>query len=222
MPVYNEERTIMDVLDLVRAVEMDKEIIIVDDCSYDGTAELLRKHFDGSEGDIRIFYQERNMGKGAALRTAIEHATGDYVIVQDADLEYSPHDMLKLTQEAELTGADAVYGSRFLKDRRSTSLIHYMINNFLTQVSNLLFGGHLTDMETCYKLIRTDLIRDLDIRANSFEFEPEVTAKILKRGVGISEVPVSYRGRSYDEGKKITWKDGFHALWTMVRIKLGL
>ena len=169
-----------------------------------------------------MFYHEKNMGKGAALRTALGMASGEYVIVQDADLEYSPHDILKLVKEARVKNADAVYGSRFLLTRKSTSLIHFCINNFLTQTSNLLFGGGLTDMETCYKLIRTSLLRELDIKANCFEFEPEVTAKLLKRGVKILEVPVSYRGRSYDEGKKITWKDGIEAFITIIRLKFTL
>lgn len=222
MPVYNEKKTIMDVLDLVRAVEMDKEIVIVDDCSEDGTRDILRKHFPENTAEAKVFYHEKNMGKGAALRTALGMASGEYVIVQDADLEYSPHDILKLVKEARVKNADAVYGSRFLLTRKSTSLIHFCINNFLTQTSNLLFGGGLTDMETCYKLIRTSLLRELDIKANCFEFEPEVTAKLLKRGVKILEVPVSYRGRSYDEGKKITWKDGIEAFITIIRLKFTL
>lgn len=219
MPVYNEVKTIMDVLDLVKAVEMEKEIILVDDFSTDGTREILEKHFSGPAEGIKVFYHEKNMGKGAALRTAIAKAQGDYVIVQDADMEYSPHDMLKLKKEAEETGALAVYGSRFLETWRSTSFIHFMINNFLTQMTNILFGGKLTDMETCYKMIRTDLIRDLNIEAHRFEFEPEVTAKLLKRGIEIKEVPVAYRGRSYDEGKKITAGDGMEALAALFKYR---
>ena len=219
MPVYNEAKTIMDVLDLVKAVEMEKEIIIVDDFSADGTREILKKYFSEDKDSIKVYYHEKNMGKGAALRTAIANATGDYVIVQDADMEYSPHDMLKLKGEVERTGSDAVYGSRFLDSWRSTSFIHFMINNFLTQTTNILFGGKLTDMETCYKMIRTEVIKDLDIQADRFEFEPEVTAKLLKRGVDIKEVPVAYRGRSYDEGKKITWRDGLDALFAIFKYR---
>ncbi|MBD3379389.1 MAG: glycosyltransferase [Candidatus Omnitrophica bacterium] len=219
MPVYNEARTIMDVLDLVRSVDMDKEIVIVDDMSADGTREILRKHFGEGSGEVRVFYHEKNRGKGAALRTALSKASGDYVIVQDADLEYSPHDMLNLLRKAEETGAEAVYGSRFLKTRKSTSLVHFLINNFLTQMTNILYGGDLTDMETCYKMIKTSLIKELGVEADRFEFEPEITAKLLKKGVEIKEVPVSYRGRSYDEGKKITWTDGLEALGTLIKYK---
>ncbi len=219
MPVYNEFKTIMDVIDLVRNVEMDKEIIVVDDRSTDGTREFLRKHFKDGSGDVRAFYHDKNKGKGAAIRTALLHAKGEYVIVQDGDLEYSPHEMLKLASVVEETGAEAVYGSRFLETWRSTSLPHYVINGFLTALTNIMFGASLTDMETCYKMVRTDVIRGLNIKADKFEFEPEVTAKLLKRGIRIREVPISYRGRGYDEGKKITWRDGIEAVLTLFRLK---
>lgn len=219
MPVYNEMKTIEDVLELVKGVDIDKEIVLVDDCSTDGTREFLKENFgDGTDG-IKVFYHEKNSGKGAAIRTALSHARGDYVIVQDADMEYSPHDMVRLAVFAEETGAKAVYGSRFLKTRQTTSLPHFLINNFLTSLTNILFGGSLTDMETCYKMIETDLMRSLDIKAERFEFEPEVTVKLLKKRVEIMEIPVSYRGRSYDEGKKIGWRDGIEAVCTLLRYK---
>ena len=219
MPVYNEVKTIMDVLELVKGVNMDKEIILVDDFSTDGTRELLRNEFGDGKDAIKIFYHDKNKGKGTAIRTALSHAEGDYIIVQDADMEYSPHDMIRLASAAEEMKAEAVYGSRFLKTRHTTSLPHFLVNKFLTVLTNILFGGSLTDMETCYKMIRTDLMRDLDIQANRFEFEPEVTVKLLKRGVEIKEVPVSYRGRSYDEGKKIGWRDGIEAVCTILRYR---
>lgn len=220
MPVYNELKTIMDVLELVKGVNMDKEIILVDDFSTDGTRELLKDRFGDGKDATKIFYHEKNMGKGTAIRTALSHAQGDYIIVQDADMEYSPHDMARLATVAEETEAEAVYGSRFLKTWRTTSLPHFVVNKLLTVLTNVLFGGSLTDMETCYKMVRTDLMRDLDIQANRFEFEPEVTIKLLKRGIKIKEIPVSYRGRGYDEGKKIGWKDGIEALCTILRYRL--
>ena len=219
VPIYNEKKTIIDLLELVGNVELDKEIVLVDDCSKDGTRELLEKTFGNGKGEIRVFYHDKNRGKGAAIRTALSHATGDYVIVQDADLEYSPHDMVSMAQTAEKTASGAVYGSRFLKTWKSTSFPHYLINSFLTLLTNILFGGHLSDMETCYKMVRTDIMRSLDIKASRFEFEPEVSAKLLMKGIKIVEIPVSYRGRSYDEGKKIGWHDGVEAMVTLLRIK---
>jgi glycosyltransferase involved in cell wall biosynthesis len=221
IPVYNEKKTILDLLELVGNVALDKEIVLVDDCSTDGTREVLGKHFGDARGEVRIFYHDINRGKGAAIRTALSHATGDYVIVQDADLEYSPHDMVAMADMAKNTGAEAVYGSRFLDTWKTTSFPHYVVNKTLTVITNVLFGGNLTDMETCYKMIRTDLMKGLDIKARRFEFEPEVTAKLLRRGVKIVEVPVSYRGRSYDEGKKIGWRDGLEAVTTLFRMKFG-
>ena len=221
IPVYNEKKTLLDVLELVDRVDFEKEIIVVDDCSTDGTKELLEKHFDGGKGNVRTFYHDVNRGKGAAIRTAISKASGEYVIVQDADMEYSPHEMKKLVTKMEETGIEAVFGSRFLDTWQSTSLPHYLVNWFLTFLTNLLFGSRLTDMETCYKMVKTDLIKKLDIKANKFEFEPEITTKLLKRGIKIVEVPISYRGRSYDEGKKITWKDGLEAVLSLFRFRFS-
>ena len=221
VPVYNEKKTINDVLELLRGLDMDKEIILVDDFSTDGTRELLKERYGDASGGVRVIYHQKNRGKGSAIRTAVSYASGDYVIVQDADLEYSPADIMKLAREAEKTGAGAVYGSRFLDTWRSTSLAHYMVNGFLTMLTNVFFGGRLTDMETCYKMIRTDIIKGLDLRAERFEFEPEVTVKLIRKGVEIKEVPISYRGRGYDEGKKITWKDGVEALGTILRMRFA-
>ncbi|MGB3082232.1 MAG: glycosyltransferase family 2 protein [Candidatus Omnitrophota bacterium] len=216
MPVYNESKTIMDILELVKKVDLDKEIVVVDDCSTDGTRELLKEKLGDGQGDIRVFYHEKNSGKGSAIRNALSHARGDYIIVQDADMEYSPRDIFWLARTAEDTKADAVYGSRFYKTWRTTSFPHFLVNKFLTALTNILFGGSLTDMETCYKMVKTDLMRSLDIQANRFEFEPEVTIKLLKKGIKIKEIPVSYRGRSYGEGKKIGWQDGVETLFTIL------
>lgn len=220
IPVYNEHKTIVDILALVESVKLEKEIILVDDFSIDGTRELLQQELGNGRENIRVFYHERNKGKGEAIRTALSHATGDYIIVQDADLEYSPHDMVTMAFKAENTGAEAVYGSRFLSSRKCTSLPHYLVNKSLTVLTNVLFGGNLTDMETCYKMVRTDIMKGLGIKARRFEFEPEVTSKLLRKGLKIVEVPISYRGRSYDEGKKIGWRDGVEAVITLFRLRL--
>lgn len=221
MPVYNEIKTIMDVLELVQNVKLDKEIIMVDDCSSDGTRELLKEEFGEGKEAVKVFYHEKNKGKGAAIRTAISKAQGEYIIIQDADMEYSPHDMERLAAKAEETGSKAVYGSRFLKTWKTTSFPHYCVNRFLTSLTNVLFGGKLTDMETCYKMVETNLINSLGIKAERFEFEPEVTTKILKKGVKIIEIPIAYRGRGYDEGKKIGWRDGVEAVITLFKLKFG-
>jgi glycosyltransferase involved in cell wall biosynthesis len=219
MPVYNEFKTIMDILELVKQVDLDKEIILVDDCSTDGTRELLKDKIGDKKEDIKAFYHANNAGKGAAIRTALLNATGDYVVAQDADMEYSPRDIEKLAEVAEKTGAEAVYGSRFLKTWRVTAFPHFFVNWSLTLLTNVLFGGSLTDMETCYKMVKTDVMRELDIQARRFEIEPEVTAKLLKRGYAIREVPIAYRGRGYDEGKKIGWCDGIDAVRTLLRYR---
>ncbi len=221
IPVYNEKKTILDLLFLVKNVNVDKEIIIVDDSSTDGTREILEERFGSANDEIRVYYHQTNMGKGAAIRTALSHATGDYVIVQDADLEYSPSDIVKLANAALEKKAEAVYGSRFLNSWKSTSFWHYSVNNFLTFLTNLFFGASLTDMETCYKMIRTDIIKGLGIKADRFEFEPEVTAKLLRKKVKIHEVPISYRGRSYDEGKKIGWRDGIEAVIMLFKLRFS-
>ena len=222
MPVYNEIKTIEDILELVKNLKIEKEIIIIDDFSTDGTRDFLKKEYGDGFGEIRIFYHDKNMGKGAAIRTAIGKARGEYIVVQDADMEYSPKDIVTMAEFAEKEKLPALYGSRFLKSWKSTSLPHFFVNRSLTALTNMLFGGNLTDMETCYKMVKTDVIRELDIRAERFEFEPEVTAKLLKRDIDIKEIPVSYRGRSYDEGKKIGWRDGLEAVATIIRLKMKL
>lgn len=221
MPVYNENDTIVDILELVRGMELDKEVILVDDCSTDGTRDFLKKEFGDGKGDVRVFYHDKNRGKGAAVRTALSKATGDYMIVQDADLEYSPSDIVKMVGVAQQTGAKAVFGSRFLETWRTTNLFHFIVNKFFTVLTNILYGSSLTDIHTCYKMVEMDTVRGLDIRAESFAFDPELCAKLLKKGTRIREIPISYRGRDHEEGKKIGWPDGFEALWTLLRLRFS-
>jgi glycosyltransferase involved in cell wall biosynthesis len=217
VPVYNERATVAEIIDRVLRVPVEKEIIIVDDGSTDGTAEALAP-LAGREG-ITLLSHGGNRGKGAAIRTGLAAATGDYVLVQDADLEYDPDDYQRLLDPVRKGKATIVYGSRFTGERRNMFFHHWVGNRFLTLVTNLLYNSTLSDMETCYKLFRRDIICSLPLRANRFEFEPEVTAKVLKRGHRIYEVPVSYAGREFAEGKKITWRDGFGALWTLIKYR---
>ncbi|HHL38953.1 MAG TPA: glycosyltransferase family 2 protein [Deltaproteobacteria bacterium] len=216
IPVFNERATIREIVDRVKAVDIDKEIILVDDFSADGTREILREMAEGGE---KVFFHDRNMGKGAALRTGFRHATGDYTIVQDADLEYDPEDYHRLLAPVLKGKAVVVYGSRFTGEHRNMFYHHWIGNKFLTFVTNVLYNTTLSDMETCYKLFRTDIIKSIDFKSNRFNFEPEITAKILKRGIRIYEVPISYAGREFEEGKKITWVDGFSALWTLIKYR---
>ena len=218
IPAYNEEQTIEAIVRKVQRVPVEKEILIVDDCSSDGTTDILSR-FD--EPNLRIFYHERNQGKGAAIRTALPETTGDVVVIQDADLEYDPGEFVKLIAPIERGEADFVYGSRFLAGGRSSAgRIHYLANRFLTLLSNIFTGLSLTDMETCYKAMRGDIARGLELRARSFEIEPEITARAARAGARFMEVPIAYTGRSASEGKKIGVKDGLRAILTIVRIGL--
>jgi glycosyltransferase involved in cell wall biosynthesis len=227
MPVYNERATIEEIVDQVRAVDvgMERELVIVDDASTDGTRELLAQRFS-ADSVVRVFFHERNRGKGAAVRTGIEQATGDVVLIQDADLEYDPNDYRELLRPIVEEQAQVVYGSRFLGRRyrllgrqRVAFPLHYLGNRFLNVLTNLLYRSSLTDMETCYKAIARPVLQGLDLRANKFDFEPEVTAKILRRGHRITEVPIRYRPRTYQEGKKISWRDGARAAWTLLKYR---
>jgi len=214
VPVYNEEATVAELLRRVAAVPIEKELLVVDDASTDGTGAILA----GLDlPGLRVFRHERNRGKGAALRTALAHAVGEIVIIQDADLEYDPNDYARLIEPIERGQADVVYGSRFLAGRRVTTFWHYFVNTALTRLSNLLTGLRLTDMETCYKVFRADLIRGLTLVSDGFAIEPEMTAKAARRGARFVEVPISYRGRGRDEGKKIHWRDGFRTLAAIAR-----
>jgi glycosyltransferase involved in cell wall biosynthesis len=220
VPVYNERTTLVEVLRRMRAVELpdgiDREIIIVDDGSTDGTREVLRQLGDST---VRVLLLEGNRGKGAAVRTGIAVASGDYILIQDADLEYDPEDWPRMIAPVQRGRARVVYGSRFTGERRNMLFLHWVGNRFLSLVTNVLYNTTLSDMETCYKLFDRSLLDGITLRAERFEFEPEVTAKILRRGIRIYEVPISYTGREFDEGKKITWRDGFVALWTLVKYR---
>ena len=221
IPVYNERATILELLDRVAAVELDTEVIVVDDGSTDGTRELLQERVARDDGRITLLLQERNQGKGAALRAGFTHATGDFVIVQDADLEYDPADFRLLLDVAMAEQAQVVYGSRLAIKRPAMSIRHRVGNRLLTWLTNICYGSSLTDMETCYKLIDRSLLRQIDTVANSFDFEPEITAKILKRGIRIREVPIRYRGRTFAEGKKISWIDFIQAVWTLLKHRVS-
>ena len=216
IPVYNEEQTLRQIVDRVRAVPLDKEIVIVDDCSTDGTHAILRE-LEKLE-DVQVVYHQFNHGKGAALRTAFMHAQGEVVIIQDADLEYDPSDYIDLIRPIVERKTDVVYGSRFLGDEiRDPSFIHRLGNRALTTLSNLLTGHRLTDMETCYKVFRREVLTDIDIKQDRFGFEPEITAKLARRNHSIMEIPIQYNGRGYEEGKKIGLRDAFNALFCIVR-----
>lgn len=227
MPVYNERATIEEIINQVRAVDvgMESELIIVDDASTDGTRELLARRFSGDCG-VHVLSHERNRGKGAAVRSGIEQAAGDVVLIQDADLEYDPGDYRALLRPIVEGQAQVVYGSRFLGRRyslfgrdRVAFPLHYLGNRLLNVLTNMIYRTSLTDMETCYKAIARPVLQDLTLRASKFDFEPEVTAKILRRGHRILEVPISYQPRTYEEGKKISWRDGARAVWTLLKYR---
>ena len=219
IPIFNEEKTLLEIIRRVRAsTDYEKEIILVDDCSQDGTRDILQSI--ENDADLSIHYHEVNQGKGAALRTGFQFVTGDVVLIQDADLEYDPGEYPILLEPIEKGLADVVYGSRFKGSRMSRVHMywHQMANNFLTWMSNMFTNLNLTDMETCYKVFKIEVIRDLKFESNRFGFEPEVTAKISRvrltgKRVRVYEVPISYYGRDYEEGKKIGWKDGVAAMW---------
>ncbi len=216
IPVYNEKETIAEIIAHVKAVCLDKEIVVVDDCSVDGSREILRHLADP---DVAVYFHEHNQGKGAAVRTGLAHATGDYVIIQDADLEYNPQEYPRLLAPIEREEADVVYGSRFKGQIRDMTLVQRVGNRFLTLLTNLLYGTSLSDMETCYKLAPRELMQGLTLRSRAFDFEPEVTAKLLKRGCRIVEVPIEYRARSSEDGKKISWTHGFPAAWCLLKYR---
>jgi glycosyltransferase involved in cell wall biosynthesis len=219
LPVYNEERTIASVLERVRALPFEKQIVVVDDGSTDRTAEILV----ASAADDLVVIRQENRGKGAALRAAIPHADGDVCVIQDADLEYDPSDVPELIQPIVDGVADVVYGSRLSGGRPQRAYLfwHRVGNRFLSLVAGILYNTTLTDMETGYKAFRTDVLRGLDLREDGFSIEPEITGRICRQRLRIYELPISYYGRTYAEGKKITWRDGFKALWVLFRVRVS-
>ncbi len=220
IPVFNERNTVLKILDLIRAVPFPKEMVIVDDGSTDGTREILQSRVMGQKDCVVIFH-DSNRGKGAAIRTGIKNVSGDAVIIQDADLEYDPSDYLELLKPLAAGKAKVIYGSRFLHKKKVTSEWHRFVNYFLTSLTNFFYGSRLTDMETCYKLFSRDILQRIEIESSGFEIEVELTAKILRSGEKILEVPITYKGRSFHEGKKIGWRDGLKAVFALLRYRAG-
>ena len=218
VPVFNEEATLRQVLDRIRAVELPLalEIVVVNDASSDGTSRVLAELDDPR---IKVFTHPQNQGKGAALRTGLTEVTGDIVLVQDADLEYDPNDWPSLLAPIMEGKTSVVYGSRFSGDNDNMSRLHWIGNKFLTVTTTVLYATKLTDMETCYKCFDRRVLEPIHVVSNRFDFEPEITAKVLRQGYRIYEVPISYQGREFDEGKKITWRDGFAALKALVKFR---
>jgi len=217
MPVYNERATVAEIVRRVLAVPLRIELVAVDDASTDGTREELQSL--ARERGFKLLLQDRNRGKGAAVRRGIEASTGDVIVVQDADLEYSPEEYPELLDLIVKGKADAVFGSRFIGRHRCFLFTHYLANLFLNLVTNVLYNTTMTDMETCFKAVRADVLKDLGLKSDRFGIEPEITAKLFKRGARVYEVPITYEGRDYSEGKKISWRDGFPALWTLVKYR---
>lgn len=219
MPVYNEKKSVLATVNKVLKLDILKELIIVDDGSTDGTRELLTNTELGPK--VRKIFHEKNSGKGAALRTGFARALGDIVVPQDADMEYDPAELPDLATPIISGVADVVYGSRLWggKPQRAHMFWHLVGNRFLTLVTDILFNTTLTDIETCYKVFRTDILKDIRLKSNDFSIEPEITAKILKKKLRVYEMPISYYGRTYEEGKKITWVHGFAALWTIIKYR---
>ena len=214
IPAYNEINTIAEVLNRVRAVDIDKEIIIADDCSTDGTREFLRE-----QPDIALVENACNLGKGGPIRAALERVTGDVVVIQDADLEYDPRDFPRLIQPITNGEADMVYGTRFANGRPQMRLVNYLANRIFAIIAGILYRTRITDEATCYKAFRTDVLKSLDLRCRRFEFCPEVTARLLKRGYRYTELPIWYKARTHAEGKKIGWRDGVECIWTLIKYR---
>ncbi|MBQ8886978.1 MAG: glycosyltransferase family 2 protein [Candidatus Gastranaerophilales bacterium] len=220
IPVFNEKDTFKLLLEKVEQANfcgLEKEIIMVDDCSTDGTTEILKE----LSANYKVLFHEKNQGKGAAIKTAVKEATGDFVCIQDADLEYLPDDYDKLLPLLINNEADVVYGSRFKNKENLKNFIlkNKIANKFLTLLTNILYGAEITDMETCYKAFKREFIQGITIKSNRFDFEPEITAKVMKKKARLKEVPISYVGRGHEEGKKINWKDGIHAILTLIKFR---
>jgi len=227
IPVYNEEETVVELLNKVKMQKLPggivKEIVVVNDASKDGSKEQIAK----VEG-VRVIHHKKNKGKGAAIKTGLSKARGEIILIQDADLEYSPRDYPRLIKPVLAGKAEVVYGSRLkhyplriVGSKRTPLVLHYIGNKLLTFITNLLYRSSLTDMETCYKVFKKEVLRDIKINSNRFDFEPEITAKILKKGIDICEIPIKVKPRGYNEGKKISWRDGFVALWTLVKYRFA-
>lgn len=218
IPVYNEVNTLIPILEKLESIDfygLEKEIILIDDFSTDGTKELYK------DLKYKVLYHEKNMGKGASLRDGFKEATGDIVTIQDADLEYNPEDLLPLVKAVLDNEADVVYGSRFLNVDKSKNfmLTHFLGNKMLTIITNILYKATLTDMETCYKVFKSEYVKHLNIKSNRFDFEPEITAKVLKQGAKLKEIPITYVARGFEDGKKISWKDGFAAIFALIKFR---
>lgn len=213
VPVYNEEKTIREILEKINSINIDKEIVVIDDGSYDGTDKILR---DIEYSNLRVIYHTSNRGKGAAVLTGLANATGEFVIIQDADLEYDPSDYLKLINAMKEKNVDIVLGARFQKGYRGL-LMHRLGNRFLTGLINFLFNAKLNDCYTCYKLLRRDTVNTLSLQSRSFDIDAEIVAKALKKRLRIVEIPISYHPRTYAEGKKIRWNDGLHGIFSIIK-----
>jgi dolichol-phosphate mannosyltransferase len=223
MPVFNEQETILAIIARVTALPVEKELIIVDDASIDGTAEILKAYIKSKEkdGTTRILFHSNNKGKAAAIKTGIKMATGDVIAIQDGDLEYDPNDLLPLIELIKNGEADVVYGSRYLKKKEEKN-IYYSFKlgvRVLSIASNMLYGQNITDEATCYKVFRADILKRIPLEYNRFEFCPEVTAKVSKMGYKIKELPINYFPRSFEQGKKIGWRDGAKALWVLIKFR---
>jgi dolichol-phosphate mannosyltransferase len=218
MPVFNENDTIEKILQKVLFLN-PKEVIIVDDGSTDGTRQILNKKEIAGNKQIKVVLHDKNQGKGAAIRTGLKYADGEIITIQDADLEYNPEEILKLVKPILEGRYSVVYGSRFIDLKERSFILHYFGNKLLNFITNIIYKSKITDMETCYKVFKRNIILSLNLKAKKFEFEPEVTAKILKKGISIYELPISYRSRSYKEGKKIGWRDGITALWVLIKYR---
>ena len=217
IPVYDEKATIAEILRQVRAVGLASEVIVVDDGSTDGTREILKR--EEAAPNTTVLYHERNRGKGVAVRAGLERTTGDIILIQDADLEYDPRDYPNLIRPIEEGRVKVVYGSRFLGPRKAMLFWHMLGNKTLTLITNILFNAILSDMETGYKVFKAEVIKGIPLKSRRFDLEAEITAKVLKRGHRIFEVPISYYGREYSEGKKITWREGPKAIWTLIKYR---
>lgn len=216
IPVYNEKNTILEIIKRVGDVTVDKEIIVVDDGSTDGTRKILQEI---QSSNLKIILKQNNEGKGAAIREGLKHITGDIVVIQDADLEYNPMDWIKMLKVMEEKNMDVIYGSRVLGKGEKSSLPFYLGGRFLSILTNFLYRANITDEPTCYKMFRTEIIKNIELKCKGFEFCPEITAKVLKKGYKIYEVPISYKPRKVKEGKKIRWKDGLIAIWTLIKYR---